>query len=246
MGSHFFGNHPITNPFWLGWQPRLSLSFLDDAFGDPPVAGGPPLQILMLLEIMLWVLERLSQQHEIDLVIYRNSHRNFYNRLLHHVCIPIETAGFVVLVGVVATALQRQMLFPKKGNVIGDGGRILVSTVSWTLGLLSLILSPDIVGVTALLYHIQAIPWLYDRCSSWSSTPPPPLRPSPHHHHHHRHHHDHWTMLLLLLLTIASWIIQIGIGHWMLEQNQPTFFQPGNTASSTLSMLTSIVIAWKS
>jgi hypothetical protein len=159
---------------------------------------------------------------------------------LHHVCIPIETAGFIILAGVVvAPALQRQMLFPKKGNVIGDGGRILVSTVSWTLGLLSLILSPDFVGVAALLFHVWAIPWLYDRCAP---------RPLPPHHKQHRHHHDdRKTMLLLLLLTtttIASWIMQIGIGHWLLEQNQPTFFQPATT--STLSMLTSIVIAWKS
>jgi hypothetical protein len=210
-------NHESTRGVW----PPL-LCFLD-AYGDPPCR----------LEIMLSLLERLYQQHEIDLVIYRNSHRNFYNRILHHVCIPIETAGFFILIGVVAPAMRPMLLTKKRNDVmIGDDGRILVFTASWTLGLLSLILSPDAVGVAALLFHVRTIPWLYDRCSP---------------HHHNRHNHNHRTMMLLLLLTIttiASWIMQIGIGHWLLEQNQPTFLVQDST--STLSMLTSIIIAWKS
>lgn len=34
----------------------------------------------------------LHHQHEQDLIVYRNGHRNLLNRILHWVCIPMETA----------------------------------------------------------------------------------------------------------------------------------------------------------
>jgi Protein of unknown function (DUF962) len=176
--------------------------------------------------------EKLYQQHEIDLKIYRDSHQDFYNRLLHHVFIPLETVGFFALLLVLSTTtgviMVRQKMFPKacRDSIIVID-RILVPTACWTLGLLSLILSPDLVGVLALLFHGIAIPWLLPRGRLEED----------------EYGRYHSSMITWTMLTIVSWGIQIYIGHWILEHNQPTFQQ--GTASA-LSMLTSIVIAWKS
>jgi uncharacterized membrane protein YGL010W len=152
-------------------------------------------------------MEILQQQHEIDLVIYRDSHQEFCNRMLHHIFIPVETAGFFAL----ANKILQHVFRNTKYNIII---KILPTACCWTMGFLSLILSPDVVGLLALLFHVVAIPWVMDQ----------PLR-------------------YQILLTIVAWSIQICIGHWVLERNQPTLQQG---TASTLSMLTSIVIAWKS
>jgi Protein of unknown function (DUF962) len=180
---------------------------------------------ILLLEPMMDHLEELYQQHEIDLKIYRDSHQNFYNHWLHHVFIPLETVGFVaILVNTTGVIVH---LFPKecRDSIVID--RVFVPTVCWTLGLLSLILSPDLVGVSAFLFHGIAIPWLIRRRRLEEE---------------YRMRYPN-SMIAWTMLTIVSWGIQICIGHWILEQNQPALQQ--GTASA-LSMLTSIVIAWKS
>jgi Protein of unknown function (DUF962) len=180
---------------------------------------------------MMDLREKLYQQHEIDLKIYRESHENYYNRLLHHVFIPLETVGFFALLMLVLVSTTGViMVRPKKcRDSIIVIGRILVPTACWTLGLLSLILSPDLVGVLALLFHGIAIPWLLPRGRLLEEVE-------------YRRYHNS-MMIAWTMLTIVSWGIQICIGHWVLEQNQPTLRQ--GTASA-LSMLTSIVISWKS
>jgi uncharacterized membrane protein YGL010W len=47
---------------------------------------------------LLWSsLQAIREQHAIDLVVYRNGHQDWTNRMLHWILIPIETATSLML-----------------------------------------------------------------------------------------------------------------------------------------------------
>ena len=139
--------------------------------------------------------DSLQEKHIVDLEVYRASHQNGANRILHWILIPVETAGFFTL----AESMLSRYYHPSE---------TILRSARWSLGLLSFRLAQDDggIGIAVLLFHLfmprVRVPWL-----------------------------------------VVSWVVQICVGHWIFEQNQPTLQQ--GTASS-LSMLTSVLIAWKS
>ena len=51
------------------------------------------------------------------------------------------------------------------------------------------------------------------------------------------------TRIALVVWTI-SWVLQVGVGHWVLEKNQPNVATIDQV--SFLAVLESVLIAWKS
>ena len=91
------------------------------------------------------------------------------------------------------------------------------------LGLTSLIIATkNILGVTAFVFHLIAI-WICWVVQSWGTA---------------------FALEIAGGSWIIAWTLQVGIGHWMWEKNQPNI---SNTAQvSYLAMCQSILIAWSS
>lgn len=138
-------------------------------------------------------MQSLRQQHETDLRVYRESHRDIRNRALHWFLVPIETVCFFGILLWVSP--------PSAAAVAGS-----------VLGLYNLWLSPDGMGRIVCFFHasIGVLPrfQLSEYAVAWC----------------------------------VSWFLQVYVGHRLWEGNTPNI---GRNAS-TLSMLTSVLIAWKS
>jgi len=138
-------------------------------------------------------MNELRERFQQDLDLYYQAHSNIWNLRLHHILIPCEALAFFCFV---------RLVIPKTG----------VSAAAWATGLLSLLLSPNMIGFCVLCYHV-ALPWLVERIQ-W------------------RH---------AVAIWIASWSLQIGVGHWVLEGNQPNL---ANNEVSLLAATQSVLIAW--
>ena len=101
----------------------------------------------------------------------------------------------------------------------------MLTCLAWTLGLLSAAVAADWrLGGVVLTLHVV---WMHvcvtlahrqcDCCGQYGA----------------------------LLVWTASWALQIGVGHYWIEQNVPNLFHPHDEVS-LLSTVTSIVLAWES
>ena len=161
-------------------------------------------------------IQSLQEQHEFDLKIYRSAHAELFNRVLHWIMIPLETFAFLLAAAVV---LSRIMPVSSKSNDLA------MYSVGWTLGILSLAIAGEsiFIGLISFFFHIAAA-----SCA------------------------NRLVQKLDLMSTVAvamstwtmAWILQVGIGHWLLEGNQPNV--ANITEVSWLAMTQSVLIAWKS
>ena len=147
------------------------------------------------------LLAQLRAQHEEDLLLYRQAHQDPLNRGLHWLCIPLETLAFLGAVGCAC-------------------GRTYMHAWAWTLAILSLLLSPTLVGQVAAAFHVVAA-HLLER--------------------HLYYHKQRWELLGVLWCT--SWVLQVGVGHYWFEGNQPNLV---NDSVSWLALTQSVLMAWKS
>lgn len=182
------------------------------------------------------LLRSLREQHEIDLQVYRDGHQNVTNRILHWLLIPVEIITFLVLVDRLVLLLLlplvsiNQPLKKKKNSrlLLVIQSRTIAQATNVTLGILSFFLVsplPDAAGLAALCLHglLFAIPLILPK----------------------RIKQNQLSMKRVVAAWTLSWLLQICLGHWILEGNAPTFFQSKDGVSFQ-AVATSVLIAWKS
>ena len=107
------------------------------------------------------------------------------------------------------------------GSLVPD---VVAASVGFGIGLLALVLSMNKrVGWACLLFHILVVfvcNMLVQTLGQFA------------------------TILLALLAWSLAWILQVGVGHWVWEKNQPNVASPDSV--SMLSVCESVLIAWSS
>jgi uncharacterized membrane protein YGL010W len=225
----------------------------------------------------------MLRQYDIDLYVYQNGHQNYLNRLIHYICIPIEiftysifvhrllsfvtakiqilcsstcndqpTAGNRFMTAKQITICQMNQQAPqpmfrlqKYNSAMEPEGPLrtivyVVPLINVMIGILSLYLSPDFIGLLVLLFHFVLAYHLLQqgrnaKCYSIQSM---------------------YDMTNVFILWLLSFAIQIILGHFILEHNQPTFItqkqhdrhEPANAGMgvSWQAIITSVLLAWKS
>lgn len=197
------------------------------------------------------IISSLIHQHAIDLYVYRAAHQQWANRVLHWILIPIETASFFLVLAIVAF---HGSLWGIRKGVVGNRTKIrqsqpnlkkrpqqhslvidLLSSIGWILGILSfaLCLLDDgnvtlhpaawIIGIIAAAFHLALVPYSLAIITQRGS---------------------HVACVVAMVAWTLAWSLQVGIGHYLIEGNQPTIANKDQV--SVLAMVTSVVIAWKS
>jgi uncharacterized membrane protein YGL010W len=202
----------------------------------------------MRFAYLLRSLHAIREQHEIDLVVYRNGHQDWTNRMLHWILIPIETATSLMILDrliVWLTTTTRQLKFGVTANeakrsdlsdrmvdlpVVRVFESAAIRAVNVTLAILSMGASPETFwGYLAAIFHASL-----SMCRTKHSV----------------------SLHFIGTMWLISWILQIALGHWLLEGNNPTFWRSSKAALSGLAIdhqgvsiqavATSVLIAWKS
>jgi Protein of unknown function (DUF962) len=196
----------------------------------------------MRFAYFLWLLQAIREQHAIDLVVYRNGHQDWTNRMLHWILIPIETATSLMLLDrLIVWISTRQLKFEVTANEakrtnqdravdlrvrVFESG--VIQAVNVTLAILSMAASPETFsGCLAAIFHASLAMYR-------------PKHKSPQH--------------FIGTLWLISWMLQIALGHWLLEGNNPTFWRSSIAALSGLdkhgvsiqAVATSVLIVWES
>ena len=189
----------------------------------------------------------LHEQHAVDLAIYRSAHEHSWNRRLHYVLIPLEVASFLWLI--TSTVMAMLLLPPPAATTTSrpwarsnpdknttrnvkknlhcstSTASLMVSSLGWTMGLLSASVASDWrLGLVILLLHVT---WVHLVCLVHI----PRLGFGA-------------SVRMGLVVWTLSWGLQIGVGHYWIEQKPPNLFNP-NDQVSLLSTVTSIVLAWE-
>ena len=150
--------------------------------------------------------DQLRRQHRLDLKIYRSAHREWRNRMLHWLLIPIE-CGSALLLGAIVLPFECIVL-------VGMG-----------LGTLSFILAESrLVGCACWCFHALALAVCRQTLVSVGS--------------------NLGVFVVALVAWTVAWALQVGVGHWVLEKNQPNVADMGTV--SYLAMVQSVLIAWSS
>jgi hypothetical protein len=142
--------------------------------------------------------------------------------------IPIETFSFLLLSSAFLDILERQKTFFSSSFVPVLSTSATISAMGWTLGLLSLVLSPDPIGAASLVFHVAAAATV----NQWMSR----LR---------RCNNIESLALGALVAWTVAWTCQVVVGHWMWEGNQPNVVADFDHVS-LLAMTQSVMIAWQS
>jgi len=167
----------------------------------------------------------LRQQHAFDLELYQTSHREWKNVWLHKALIPIETFSAVVFITTVWFHI-----FPLSDLLLT---LLLVSTLGFGIGLTSLMIATanhPWAGVASFVFWVTSsmLACVVSRQKGISK--------------------DN-AFVLRLLLASFSWILastlQVVIGHWLWELNDPDLLSSNNHVS-WLSLVHSVQIAWSS
>lgn len=166
------------------------------------------------------LFQSLREQHVIDLHIYRAHHTNLANRILHWILIPVETAAFWWWIAS-GWSLSRRC-----------ARRPLVPFILYGTGLLALGMAPPQpygVAVVSCLWHVALGRWIQQQQQTqWWGTPPTVKT----------------NLSRAAVAWIIAWTVQVGIGHGLLEQNQPNVANMEDV--SWLAMILSVLIAWSS
>jgi len=162
-------------------------------------------------------LQSLREQHLKDLQIYRAQHTHLANRILHWILIPIETAAFWLWIAGWLSLSRRCARLS------------LVPSLLFGIGILAILMaSPQQYGVAIVccLWHVALAQWIQQQ-TQWGK--PPTVKTN--------------LSRAAMAWTIA-WTVQVGMGHWLLERNQPNVANMEHV--SLLAMTQSVLIAWSS
>lgn len=117
-----------------------------------------PIMIIQLSKASMRYLQdaclAFREQHSIDLVVYKSSHKEWKNRWLHSCLIPIES--FSAFLFVTAVCLQTLPLSKLQLNLL------LIVLVGFPMGMLSLVIShtDHPYAGTAAFVILVACPWI--------------------------------------------------------------------------------------
>lgn len=162
-------------------------------------------------QTMVGFLESLRSQHAKDLALYRRSHQERKNRVIHWVMIPVEFFSFHWFAAIVSAQSVRTQHF-------------VVATIGLTTGVFAVIVNTDMKkGGSVFLFHLLSCPLVIAMTSFF--------------------HQRTSTMLACSLWTIA-WAMQVIVGHYICEKNQPNLANPKEISS--LSVILSVLISWSS
>jgi phage-related holin len=148
--------------------------------------------------------------------------------MLHWILIPVETVSFLLLLTVAVSITCSRF-----GQKYRYGRRSLESwvmnAIGWTTGLVSLAITSGVdndkvsIGTASLVFHLAAVAVcdkLVREQGAWKA----------------------------MVIAACSWTIagslQVGMGHWMLEDNQPSVANLNEV--SWLAMTQSVLISWSS
>jgi uncharacterized membrane protein YGL010W len=153
-------------------------------------------------------IRKLQSQHRQDLVIYRQAHQEWRNRVLHWILIPAECWSALLL-----------------GLLILPFSSIIIPFVGIGLAFLSLVLATNpTIGAATFLFHGFAV---------WTSLEIVASR-------------ELWEALVICLsVWTIAWALQVGVGHWIWEGNDPNVSNLQSSVS-ILAMCQSVLIAWSS
>jgi uncharacterized membrane protein YGL010W len=169
------------------------------------------------------VLQSLSKQHEVDLEIYQRAHTEWRNRLLHSILIPVEAFSFLLFLTVALSVVTSRRQWQKDGKCLES---LIMQAIGWTTGLVSLSItgSDNIsIGTASLLFHPAAVAV----CDKMVREKGP------------------WKAIGIAASSwTIAWTLQVGVGHWLLEHNQPNVANMNEV--SWLAMTQSVLIAWSS
>jgi uncharacterized membrane protein YGL010W len=169
------------------------------------------------------VLQSLAKQHEMDLAIYQRAHTEWRNRILHSILIPVEAFSFLLFLTVALSIGTSRWQWQKDGGSLESW---IMKVIGWMTGLVSLAITGSdriSIGTASLLFHLAAVAV----CDKLVREKGP------------------WKAIFIgaSSWTIA-WSLQVGVGHWMLEHNQPNVANMNEV--SWLAMTQSVLIAWSS
>jgi uncharacterized membrane protein YGL010W len=102
---------------------------------------------------------------------------------------------------------------------------IVVASIGWTLGLVAVsITSHRLVGLACLIGHVGAAAWVNQTVRRFSSRK---------------------TLWVLgIVAWTLAWALQVGLGHWIWEGNNPNVANMSQV--SWLALTQSVLIAWSS
>lgn len=198
-------------------------------------------------------IQQLKRQHEHDLAIYRRNHKEYKNRIIHWIMIPLECWSALLLFMIILDIIRRQLLIPflescaillsfpapTFDSFLERTFPIIVMAVGVGLGFLPLAISTQMwIGVACAIFHVIAVLSCYslilvvhEASTRTADT-------------------DSYCQETVLLTSIGvgtwtvAWIFQVGLGHWICEKNQPNVANMDEV--SWLAMVQSVLIAWSS
>jgi uncharacterized membrane protein YGL010W len=166
------------------------------------------------------IFEQLQAQHLVDLKVYRSAHSERWNVLLHKIFVPLECLAALALLWI-----SMDLAVSRIGNagLLAAFLKLLSPTVTLCLGVLSLQLAKNPhVGLATFLFHTMIV----CLCETWIKD-------------------CAYSMILptiALICWVVSMILQIVVGHRILERNSPNLAN-GNEVTF-LAMCLSVLIAW--
>jgi uncharacterized membrane protein YGL010W len=164
----------------------------------------------------------LQSQHEMDLEIYRTAHTEWRNRILHWILIPVEAFSFLIFLAVALSLSIGTTRRQKDGSF----DSFIMKALGWTTGLVSLAITRAdnlTIGTASLLFHLAAVA-VCDKLV--------------------REKGSRKAILIAASAWTIAWSLQVFVGHWLLENNQPNVANMNQV--SWLAMSQSVLIAWSS
>lgn len=212
-------------------------------------------------------LRLLRERHLEDLQIYRARHSDPRNRAIHWVMIPVETFSFLLLIFASVEALLRHRRRgeqredhqnPSKSEAavkadtanpnassIDDSSSLFLLSIGWCVGLVSALIATEdnrSIGLASLAFHViacrVALRLVTGRSNrhQFDASPPSSTMFGPA--------AKHSPIVLAFFLWTISWSLQVVVGHWGFEGNQPNVANIDEV--SWLAMTQSVLIAWSS
>jgi uncharacterized membrane protein YGL010W len=169
------------------------------------------------------MFEQLQAQHHFDLKVYRSAHCDRWNILLHKTLVPLECGSALTLLWIAMDLVVARI---DNASWLATFLKLLPRSVMLCLGVLSFVLATNrLVGFATFLFHYFV---LYSS-ERWIKL-----------------YEDQEYSMIFPIITLFCWVIplilQIVIGHWILEGNSPNLANKNEV--SFLATCLSVLVAW--
>jgi uncharacterized membrane protein YGL010W len=169
------------------------------------------------------IFEQLQTQHLFDLKVYRSAHNERWNILLHKTLVPLECWSALTLVWICMDLIVAQV---DNAILLATFLRLLPPTLTLCLGILSFLLATNrVVGMAAFLFHNMVL----CSCERWMKL-------------YKGQEYSVTFPILALLCWVVPLMLQIVVGHWILEGNSPNLAKKNEV--TFLAVCLPVLIAW--